>query len=940
MAYNAKDITVLKGLEPVRERPGMYIGSTGLTGLHHLVWELLDNSVDEAMAGECTKIDITLLADGGCRVVDNGRGIPADTHPEYKGKSAAEVVLTVLHAGGKFGGSGYKVSGGLHGVGVSVVNALSSRLDLEIHQHGGKFEQHYAKGGKPQDKLQRVGGVEEARHHDHVLARRDDLRRDRVPRADDPRARARDRRSSTRASRSASATSASIRSSSRRSSTRAASSTSSSTSTRRRSRCSSGSVSFEDTGENHEVDIAMQWNTGYYEGIHSFANNIATTEGGMHEEGFKKALTNVVNRYAKGKGLLKDKDDNLLGEDIREGLTAIISVKLREPAVRGPDQDQARQHRDALARREGHQREARRLARGAPHRGHAGRRQGHAGRARAHGGPPGPRPHAAQVAARVVGDAGQARRLLVDATRPSRELFIVEGDSAGGRRKQARDPQYQAILPIRGKILNVERARLDRMLKNEEIQALITAIGTGIGDEFDLEKLRYHKIVHHGRRRRRRLAHPHAAAHVLLPAARRAREAAATSTSRSRRCSAPTSARSAPTSRTKPRCARSKPTHEGRKIEISRFKGLGEMDWQELGETTMDPATRTLLQVSVEDAAIADDVFSTLMGDDVESRKGFIQAERQGRPLPRRRKRAARRTRPVCTTAPNRQRGSTSARRRRRPADARDGNVEPIEIQEEMERSFLDYAMSVITARALPDARDGLKPVHRRILYGMYEGGMRPDRKHKKSRVVGRRRDGQVPPARRRRDLRRARPAWPRTSRCATRSSTATGTSARPTPTTAPRRCATPRRGSRRWRCSCSARSTRTPSTSRRPTTAAPSEPIVLPARFPNLLVNGGGGIAVGMATNIPPHNLGEVIDATMHLLDNPDATIDDLMKFVQGPDFPTGAHDPRAQRDPRRVHAPVAARSRCARSPRSRKTARASRASSSPRCRTRRRSR
>ena len=437
-----------------------------------------------------------MLADGGCRVADNGRGIPVDNHPEYKGKSAAEVVLTVLHAGGKFGGEGYKISGGLHGVGVSVVNALSSRLDLEIHRDGGKWEQHYAKGGKPQDKLTKVAAVEEARHDDHVLARPDDLRGDRVPRADAPRAPARDgvpqqgpRDPLPRRAR---------RSASLEQTFKYAGGIVDFVQAPQRvegAAVQAGRRRIEDTGDDYEVDIAMQWNTGYYEGIHSFANNIATTEGGMHEEGFKKALTNVVNRYAKGKGLLKEKDDNLLGEDIREGLTAIISVKLREPAVRGPDQDQARQHRDAVAGREGHQREARRLARGAPDRGPAG------GRRR----PRRPRRpawrRARRATSRGASRCSSRRRCRASSptarrrTRPSRELFIVEGDSAGGSAKRARDPRTQAILPIRGKILNVERARLDQMLKNEEIQALITAIGAGIGDEFDVEKLRYHKIV-------------------------------------------------------------------------------------------------------------------------------------------------------------------------------------------------------------------------------------------------------------------------------------------------------------------------------------------------------------------------------------------------------------------------------------------------------------
>jgi DNA gyrase subunit B len=623
VAYAAKDITVLKGLDPVRERPGMYIGSTGITGLHHLVYEVVDNSVDEAMAGEATKIDVTLLADGGCRVVDNGRGIPVDNHPEYKGKSAAEVVLTVLHAGGKFGGEGYKISGGLHGVGVSVVNALSARLDLEIHRDGAVWEQHFAKGGKPQDKLTK-GRASKKRgttitfwpdptifeetiefRAQTLLERLREMaflnqgleinfRDERV----DP-------------------------------------------VLEQQFRYSGGItdfvkhlneskeplfkrvVAYNDAGDNYEVDVAMQWNTGYYEGIHSFANNIATTEGGMHEEGFKKALTNVVNRYAKGKGLLKDKEDNLLGEDIREGLTAIVSVKLRNPQFEGQTKaklgnTEMRSVMEKVTNEkladwlEEHPTEAR-LAVG---------KASQAARAR--------------MAARQARDLTRRKSLLESSAMPGKladcssknaelcELFIVEGDSAGGPAKKARNPEFQAILPIRGKILNIERARVDRMLKNEEIQALISATGTGLGEEFDIAKLRYHKIVlmtdadvdgAHIRtllltffyRQFGELVRG-GKIYVAQPPLFRA------DLGKERNYLKDEAALRA-----------FEADHEGRKIEVSRFKGLGEMDWQELGVTTMDPATRSLLRVSVEDAAIADDVFSRLMGDDVESRKKFIQ---------------------------------------------------------------------------------------------------------------------------------------------------------------------------------------------------------------------------------------------------------------------------------------------------------------------------
>lgn len=623
MAYAAKDISILKGLQPVRERPGMYIGSTGPTGLHHLVYEVVDNSVDEALAGYASHIEVTLLADGGCRVVDDGRGIPVDPHPEYPDKSAAEIVLTMLHAGGKFGGEGYKISGGLHGVGVSVVNALSRRLELVIHRDGGEWHQTFVDGGEPTGPLTRVGDsdrtgtsvafwpdptiMEEVEFRAQTLVERlremaflnkglEIVFRDERP--DEP--------------------------------------------VEQVYRYDGGIVDFvahlnaskeplfqhvisiADTYDDGEVEIAMQWNTGYYEGIHSFANNIGTTEGGMHEEGFKKALTNVVNRYARSKGHLKEKDDNLLGEDIREGLTAIVSVKLRNPQFEGQTKTKLgnteirsfveRVTNEKLADwLEEHPSEGKTIV----------QKSLQAARAR--------------IAARQARDLTRRKSLLESASMPGKladcssrdpeeaELFIVEGDSAGGSAKKARNPAFQAILPIRGKILNVERARIDKMLKNEEIQALISAVGTGLGEEFDLAKLRYHKIIvmtdadvdgSHIRTLLltffyRQLPELVRAGHVYIAqpplyaakvgkddrtylkddAALRAFEAA----------------------------------NEGRKIEISRFKGLGEMDWQELGATTMDPATRTLLQVSVEDAAIADEMFSTLMGEDVEARRGFIQ---------------------------------------------------------------------------------------------------------------------------------------------------------------------------------------------------------------------------------------------------------------------------------------------------------------------------
>jgi DNA gyrase subunit B len=622
VAYGAKDITVLKGLEPVRERPGMYIGSTGLSGLHHLVYEVVDNAVDEAMAGHATRIEVTLLADGGCRVYDNGRGIPVDNHPDYKNKSAAEVVLTVLHAGGKFGGEGYKISGGLHGVGVSVVNALSSRLDLEVHRDGAKWQMSFAKGGRPQGKLENKGPskktgtivsfwpdptvFEETEFRAQTLLER--LRemaflnkgleiRFRDERGDEPMEQTfRFAGGITDFVKHLNASKEPI---------------------------FKRVVAFEDASDDSEVDIALQWNTGYHEGIHSFANNIATTEGGMHEEGFKKALTNVVNKYGRGKNLLKEKEDNLLGEDIREGLTAIISVKLRNPQFEGQTKTKlGNTEMRSMVEKVTNEKLAEWLE---EHPAEAKQIMAKATQAQR-----------ARVAARQARDLTRRKSLLESSAMPGKladcssknpdecELFIVEGDSAGGSAKKARNPAYQAILPIRGKILNVERSRLDKMLKNEEVQALITAAGTSIGEEFDVEKLRYHKIIlmsdadvdgSHIRtllltffyRQMKELVQS-GFVYVAQPPLFRADVGKERTYLKDEAALAAFEAE-----------------HEGRKIEVSRFKGLGEMDWEELGETTMNRETRSLLQVSVEEAAIADDVFSTLMGDDVESRKQFIQ---------------------------------------------------------------------------------------------------------------------------------------------------------------------------------------------------------------------------------------------------------------------------------------------------------------------------
>jgi DNA gyrase subunit B len=625
VAYAAKDITVLKGLEPVRERPGMYIGSTGPSGLHHLVYEVVDNAVDEAMAGHANKIEVTLLKDGGCRVVDNGRGIPVDEHPEFPGTSAAEIVLTTLHAGGKFGGEGYKISGGLHGVGVSVVNALSTRLELEVNRDGGRFVQVFVDGGRPEGPLVRVGGtrkkgtsvtfwpdptVFEETHFraQTLLTRLQEMAfltkgleiqfRDERTEPDDPAHDVTYKYTGgivdfvKHLNQSKEALHKRV-------------------------------VFFEESSETSEVEVALQWNTGYHEGLHSFANNISTTEGGMHEEGFRKALTNVVNKYARDKGLLKEKDEPFSGEDIREGLTAIISVKLQNPQFEGQTKTKlGNTPMRSLVEKATNTRLRDWFEENPPEAKQVVSKVIQANRAR--------------LAARQARDLTRRKSLLESASMPGKladcssrdprqsELFIVEGDSAGGSAKQARDREFQAILPIRGKILNVERARIDRMLKNEEIQALITAIGAGIAEEFNLDGVRYHKIIlltdadvdgAHIRtllltffyRQMAELvkmgyvyiAQPPLFSAVLGKEKTYLKDEHALNAFLGQ--------------------------HEGRKPEISRFKGLGEMNYDELWATTMDPGNRSLLQVSVEDAAIADDITSRLMGDDVDARRTFIQ---------------------------------------------------------------------------------------------------------------------------------------------------------------------------------------------------------------------------------------------------------------------------------------------------------------------------
>jgi len=623
-SYDAGDITVLEGLDPVRIRPGMYIGSTGPSGLHHLVWEVVDNAVDEAMAGYCSRIDVTLLGDGGCRVADDGRGIPVGPHPQYPDRTAAEIVLTTLHAGGKFGGAGYKVSGGLHGVGVSVVNALSRRLVLEIDRETKHHVLEFAEGGQPTGPLRVTGDAPRGRTGTTVSFWPDPSIFEEV-----------EFRAQTVLERLQVMAFLNKGLEIRFSDERAGRSTSSVY------RYNGGIIdyvkhlnaakeslfrkvaSFEQSEESQEVEVALQWNTGFHESIHSFANGISTTEGGMHEEGFKKALTNVVNRYARSRNLIKEKDDNLLGEDIREGLTAIVSVRLKDPQFEG--QTKAKLGNvpiRSLVERATNEKLAEWLEENPTEANQVVKKSLLAQRAR--------------VAARQARDltrrksgldgAGLPGKLVDCSSRDPRqcELFIVEGNSAGGSAKDARDPRTQAILPIRGKILNVERARIDKMLKNAEIQALIAAVGAGLAEDFDVTKIRYHKVIlladadvdgSHIRTllltfffRQMKLLVEGGFVYVAQP------PLYSTLVGKEKVYLRDDTAKDVFLAE-----------HPDHKQDFQRLKGLGEMDFGELRETTIDPSKRSLLQISVEQAALADEVCSVLMGEDVELRRQFIQ---------------------------------------------------------------------------------------------------------------------------------------------------------------------------------------------------------------------------------------------------------------------------------------------------------------------------
>ncbi|MDV6010966.1 DNA topoisomerase (ATP-hydrolyzing) subunit B [Haloechinothrix sp. LS1_15] len=636
--YSASSITVLEGLEAVRKRPGMYIGSTGERGLHHLIWEVVDNAVDEAMAGHATRVDVTLLANGGVRVADDGRGIPVEEHPVEK-RPAVEVVLSVLHAGGKFDGKSYAVSGGLHGVGVSVVNALSSALTVEIHRGGTVWTQRYEKSlpvepPQKQGSTDKTGTVltfwpddeifETTEYSTETVARRLQemaflnkgltitLRDDRVPDENGEDATGQKARLTEETYHYPGGLSDFVK---HINSTREP--------------VHRNVISFEAAGDGVQVEVAMQWNSGFTPSVYTFANTINTHEGGTHEEGFRAALTRVVNNYARDRKLLKEKDANLTGDDVREGLAAIVSIKLAEPQFEGQTKTklgnsdaktfvQATTHEWLTDWFDRNPSEAKAIISKAVSSAHA---RLAARRARE------------LVRRKGAMDVGGLPGKLKDcrSTKPEEcELYIVEGDSAGGSAKEGRDSLYQAILPIRGKIINVEKARIDKVLKNNEVQSLITALGTGIHDEFDIGKLRYHKVVlmsdadvdgQHIQTllltllfRFMRPLVEHGYVYLAKPPLYKIKWP-----------------------RAEPEYAYSDRERDGllqagaeagRKLPkedaIQRYKGLGEMNADELWETTMDPANRLLRQVTLDDAATADELFSVLMGEDVEARRAFI----------------------------------------------------------------------------------------------------------------------------------------------------------------------------------------------------------------------------------------------------------------------------------------------------------------------------
>lgn len=631
-SYGAGDIQVLEGLEAVRKRPGMYIGSTGPRGLHHLVYEIVDNSVDEALAGHCDHITVVIVPDGSVTVSDNGRGIPVDEHPVEK-KSTVEVVLTTLHAGGKFGGGGYAVSGGLHGVGSSVVNALSQKLDVEVRRQGSTWSQSY-RDGVPQGPLTESGKSEETgttisfwpnsdifetvdfeyetlrTRFQQMAFLNKGLRID----LEDQRPSSAGRKDTFNYEKGLVDYVEYLNQA------------------KKTEVVHPDIISFEaeDTERKIALEVAMQWTNAYSESVHTYANTINTHEGGTHEEGFRAALTTLVNRFARSSGLLKEKDENLTGDDVREGLTAVVSVKLGEPQFEGQTKTklgntEAKSFVQKVAGEHLGDWFDRNPAQGKD----VVRKAVQASQAR--------------IAARKAREQTRRKGLLESGGMPGKlkdcqskdaalsEIFLVEGDSAGGSAVTGRDPETQAILPLRGKILNVEKARLDRALGNNEIQGMITAFGAGIGEDFDVEKVRYHKIV------------------LMADADVDGQHITTLLLTLLFRYMRPLIERGYVYLAQPPlyRIKWSNAEHdyvfsdrerdalleegrkEGKKIpkdnSIQRYKGLGEMNHQELWDTTMNPKSRTLLQVTLDDAAVADAVFTTLMGEDVEARRGFIQ---------------------------------------------------------------------------------------------------------------------------------------------------------------------------------------------------------------------------------------------------------------------------------------------------------------------------
>jgi DNA gyrase subunit B len=634
-SYGADQIQVLEGLEAVRKRPGMYIGSTGPRGLHHLVYEVVDNSVDEALAGHCDTIIVTMTKDGGIRVFDNGRGIPVAQNKQEK-KSSVEVVMTILHAGGKFGGGGYSVSGGLHGVGVSVVNALSSRLDVEVHRNGHAWRQEY-RHGVPQAPLQQQEAVEgtgtiitfwpnrdifETVDFDYETLR---VRLQQMAFLNKGlRIQITDEREVDDEGASRNEVFLYERG--------LADYVEYLNSAKKVEPIHEEIISFEseDTERKISVEIAMQWTNAYQESVHTYANTINTHEGGTHEEGFRAALTTLVNKYARDKAILKEKDENLTGDDIREGLTAVISVKLAEPQFEGQTKTKLgnTEAKSFVQRITGDQlgdwfdrnpTQARDIIRKSI------------------------QAAAARMAARKAREQTRRKGLLESGGMPGKlrdcsssdpslsEIFIVEGDSAGGSAVQGRNPETQAILPLRGKILNVEKARLDRALANNEVQAMITAFGAGIGEDFDPDKARYHKIVLMADAD---VDGQHITTLLLTLLFRYMRPLidlgyvylAQPPLYRLKWTNSPHEYVYSDQERD---ALLADGIAAGKRVPkengIQRYKGLGEMDYQELWETTMNPETRTLMQVTLDDALAADETFSTLMGDDVESRRSFIQ---------------------------------------------------------------------------------------------------------------------------------------------------------------------------------------------------------------------------------------------------------------------------------------------------------------------------